>query len=626
MKNAFLSLLFLAIAGSFSQAQQLVYHTIQKDSNGYLLPWYNPDPGTSYDHDLGLIWNYWNNIPDSAGIKFYMLDHSYSPTIQYNMIGGDQLAMAISSEELLYTYTGDTAVLNNMVYIANMYMANSLSAPTDSWPNIPYPCNMPNPKAPVYHGDYLGSDFSDLASGVAQPDKAGSMGAEFVTLYKITGDTNYLHYAVNIANTLAEKVQPGDSANSPYLFRVTTVDGSNPSNTYGTFLMPPYCGNVSPTMRLFENLMALNVGNVVQYDTAYNMLKRWVRQYPENTHQWGNFFEDIPAPSNTEINAVTMAYYILQHPDWSSTYQQEARSILDWTYTTFADTAWDSLGVTAIYEQSADLKPGGSHTSRYASAELLYANVTGDTTRVPEAIRELNWATYLTDTSGQTGFSPSETTAWFTDGYGDYVRHFLRSMYSYPTVAPDSSNHLLGTTSVITYINYQPQIINYTTWDTSSTEVLRVTSIPLKVKLDGMDISQLTALTGEGWTWTPYNTGGVLTINHTSGHNIEILWTLASIPAVGSNEGVMQLSPNPAAQNVKINYSAQHNEPVNIEVLDVLGRRVLSLNTMAAAGGNTTALNIADLLPGAYIVPAYFVRWPNGQKTGCSTIDIYCFA
>jgi hypothetical protein len=349
MKKMLLPLLIFSAAFINLKAQQvLVYHTLQADSNGYLLPWYNPDPGTAYDHNLGLIWNYWNHIPDSAGIKFYMLDHEYSPTIKYSMIGGDQLAMAISSDELLYAYTGDTAVLNNMTYIANMYLANSMSPATDAWPNIPYPCNMPNPKAPVYNGDYLGSYVSALASGVAQPDKAGSIAAEYVTLYKITGDTDYLHAAVNIANTLAEKVQPGDSTHSPYIFRVNTPDGSNPSDTYGTFLLPPYCGNVSPTMRLFESLMALHTGNIVQYDTAYNIIKRWVRQYPEQTHQWGNFFEDIPEPSNTEINAVTMAYYILQHPDWSPTYKQEARTILDTVLRTFADTAWDSLGVTAL--------------------------------------------------------------------------------------------------------------------------------------------------------------------------------------------------------------------------------------------------------------------------------------
>jgi Secretion system C-terminal sorting domain len=175
-------------------------------------------------------------------------------------------------------------------------------------------------------------------------------------------------------------------------------------------------------------------------------------------------------------------------------------------------------------------------------------------------------------------------------------------MYAYPAIAPDSSNHLLGTTSVITYINYQPQIINYSTWDDSATEVLRVTSIPLKVKVDGNEISQLNNLTGEGWTWTPYNTGGVLTINHTSGHNVQILWTLASVNQPTRSNDWMEISPNPASDVLKIKYTLNNSGAVSIQVANMLGQTVMSNASNAVAGQNITRLNLSGLEPGTFLV------------------------
>ena len=41
------------------------------------------------------------------------------------------------------------------------------------------------------------------------------------------------------------------------------------------------------------------------------------------TNKWGPFFEDIPTEdfSDTEINADTMAAYILEHPAWDANWR-----------------------------------------------------------------------------------------------------------------------------------------------------------------------------------------------------------------------------------------------------------------------------------------------------------------
>jgi hypothetical protein len=67
---------------------------------------------------------------------------------------------------------------------------------------------------------------------------------------------------------------------------------------------------------------------------------------------------------------------------------------------------------------------------------------------------------------------------WLTDGYGDYVRHYLRAMASLPSLAPDNQNHLLRTSSVIRSITYNAGTIRYQKFDAMSTERLKLGEWP----------------------------------------------------------------------------------------------------------------------------------------------------
>lgn len=592
MKKLLLCLTFATAITFTANAQLNVYHPIIKDNNGVLVHWYNPNHGTGYDHCLGLIWNFWKNMDTCCGgYPHYMIDHSYSPNIQGNKLGGDQFAMALSSWSLYYAYTGDTDLVKNMVYIADHYLSHSLSNSFESWPSFPYPCNYSNTLSANYDGDFL------LGAGWTQPDKGGSFANELVSLYKITGNNNYLQAATSIANTLADKVQPGSATVSPYPFKVNAADGTLPGAVPATW---HYTASLVPTLRLFEQLKKMNVGNTVQYDSATAKIIRWVKAYPLQNNEWGSFFEDIPVPSNTEINAVSMAWYILEHPaEWGNTWQQDSRSILDWTLTALGSHAYDTLGVTAIYEQSADLKEAGSHTSRFASIELLYSQKTGDTSRVTQALRQLDWANYLCDTNGIVRFTPPSGAIWFTDGYGDYVKHFLRAMAAYPAVAPDSANHLLQTSSTITYIQYLPNEIHYSTFDNAATETLKLTSKPLTVKAGGTVLNETSNLTGDGFKWTAYPTGGVLTVRHDNAKAVDILWAGAGVEEV-AGENILRLYPNPAKGRVQLQFAQATNGSAKIELSDVNGlllkQQALNLNQ------NNAELNIADLPAGVYFM------------------------
>jgi hypothetical protein len=194
--------------------------------------------------------------------------------------------------------------------------------------------------------------------------------------------------------------------------------------------------------------------------------------YPITTSKWGPFFEDISIYSDTEINADTLAAYLLNHPQQDTGWQAHAQAILQWVERYLGNHNFETLHVVPIDEQTAYHVPGNSHTSRHASVELLYCEKTGDCSEKEQAIRRLNWATYSVNEEGKNRYPFDDI--WLTDGYGDYVRHYLRSMASAPELAPEDQNHLLRSSSVIQHIQYSPDKITYRKFDAQSVERLKL--------------------------------------------------------------------------------------------------------------------------------------------------------
>ncbi|MHB1939132.1 MAG: hypothetical protein ACYCOR_21575 [Acidobacteriaceae bacterium] len=460
----------------------IVYHDVKTDASGGIVPWYSDSPSVAYDHDIRLVWDFWKNIRNSPdGVPYYLLhqvwkEHEDDP----RGLGGDQIDMALDSWNLLYGYLGDSSIQQNMIMIANYWLDHGMSKPDILWANLPYPYN-----TDTYSGQYDGD--MRAGKGYLQPDKAGSFGTELITLYKITGNRRYLDAAVKIADTLAARVTPGDANHSPWPFRVNAVTGkvseqiaSNSPN--GTMYTAAYTSNWTPTLTLFSDLESLHQGQVRKYQDAARLVNTWLKTYllATGTNKWGPFFEDVSTYSDTEINADTMAAYLLNHPECDPQWQGHARAILDWVEHRLGNHNFEKLHVMPIDEQTAYLVPGNSHTSRHASVELLYCEKTGGCSDKEQAIRRLNWATYSVNDDGKNLYPYDDI--WLTDGYGDYVRNYLRSMASAPELAPQDQNHLLRSTSVIQHIQYSPDRITYRKFDAQSVERLKLgAAIPKSV-------------------------------------------------------------------------------------------------------------------------------------------------
>jgi hypothetical protein len=495
------------------------YHPVRINrKNGSILPWYSADLGKSYDTVLMLVWNFWNKMEaDSNGLKYYMNHQVWSPEHDMRGLGGDQINMALSSWRLLYAYTGNPEIIENMKYMADNYLERSLSDSTDKWPSIPYPYNT------VIHSGKYDGDMRN-GKGITQPDKAGNFGYELVNLFKMTGDIKYLESAKKIAGTLTDHIIRGDSARSPLPFRVNAKTGepgslfeTGPAGNYSTQAV--YTSNWTCTMMLFKELEGLDIKQKDLYQKSFKIILDWMKTYPLRMNKWGPFFEDVPGWSNTQTNAISCAMFILENRDLFPLWKEDVRGIFDWTYRELGNHDYEKYKVTVMNEQTTYRVPGNSHSSRQASVELMYTVLSGDTAYRANAIRTLNWATYTVADDGRNRYIRDDV--WLTDGYGDYVRHYLRAMAIMPELAPSEKNRLLGTTSVVTQINYSGNSILYNTYDKESSEVLRLTKKPKGISVDGKPLAESAA--GESaWSWQPLEKGGVLRIRKGVGKQVTI--------------------------------------------------------------------------------------------------------
>ena len=193
-----------------------------------------------------------------------------------------------------------------------------------------------------------------------------------------------------------------------------------------------------------------------------------MKTYPLKNNKWGPFFEDIPGWSDTQINAITFAQFMMKNPDLFPNWKQEVSGIFDWVYSVLGNKKWAKYGVTVVNEQTAYKVEGNSHTARQAAVELYYTQLSGDTARIANAIRQLNWATYMIDNDGKNQYPYIQI--WLIDGYSDYIRHYLRAMATLPTLAPDNADHLLNSTATIKEIQYFPNL-KYGIWSIAMSEV-----------------------------------------------------------------------------------------------------------------------------------------------------------
>ena len=120
----------LNLAATPGPAGQLGYPEIQTDAQGKLVPWCSPTQSQACDHVVNAVWNFRKTMGTcSNGLPCFFQHQVWKPEHDPRGLGGDQLAMALSSLNLLYDHSGHPAARQMMVRIAAHYLEHSTEGP-----------------------------------------------------------------------------------------------------------------------------------------------------------------------------------------------------------------------------------------------------------------------------------------------------------------------------------------------------------------------------------------------------------------------------------------------------------------------------------------------------------------
>ena len=522
-------LLATLVSNSASTMAQdkLNQHPVHLDTQGKLVSWVQPQE-EAYDQVVRGAWDFLiNRVPvEDNGLKAYYisccLGENFGKIRQWPHNPAGMFAMLIDSAVASYAYSGDHGPVDVARSVADYQLAHGTTPPGWLWARVPYASS--NAGAVDYRGSdgFLYSEKPNTGDGygVIEPDKVGELGYGYLQLFELTGNQVYLESAIACADALAKNLRAGDAEHSPWPFRVNAETG---------VINEEYSANVIGPVKLFAELIRLNRGNVTAYQRARSAAWDWLMKYPMQNHGWSGYFEDVyrfNKPVNyNQYSPMETARYVMQHPEVDPEWRKHVPELINWVEKTFIfvdvkNEPGVQWGANAVSEQIADMNKMGSHTSRYASINAQWYELTGDAAAKEKAFRSFNWATYMCAENGWVKVGPIDQSLWFSDGYGDYIRHFLAGMASVPEWAPAGQSHVLRSNSVITNVKYESQELSYVAFDADGSEVLKVNFTPKGVLADGKAMSARNEPTQPGWKFEPAS--GVLRVWRSGAKTIRI--------------------------------------------------------------------------------------------------------
>ncbi len=503
------------VGGPVADAATLNGHTVNLDASGKIIPW-TGDPALGYDTVIDLAWAFMlNDVPLEPNGKPSYYSYSYLNPDTLQAVGWPHnpaglFAMLTDSALAYYDYTGDERVMVLAREILDHMLANGMTPDSWDWGGVPFASG--DAGSLTYGGASYGnqSGVGD-GDGVIQPDKLGEIGTAFVRMYQFSGEAVYLEAAIVAADELVEHQRPGNASESPWPFRVYAQSNA---------IREQYTAHTIAPIKLFDALIDIGAGNVADYAGARQAAWDWLMNFPMQNNLWANYFEDVSIRSSlgnlNQLVALETARYLIEHRDQDPDWESKVRGIITWVENNFV---FEAFGANTIAEQMAFFHPMGSHTSRYASVNAMLYDVTGDPEAKENAYRAFNWATYMARPNGRVINGPTVFNIWFTDGYGDYIKHFMAGLGAIPEWVSPGRIGIVRSDSVLRNVLISESIVSYDRARSDSAQRLVLSSAPAGVFADGVPLAE--SLDVPGWTFDPAT--GAFDVHHDAAKSIQVV-------------------------------------------------------------------------------------------------------
>ena len=137
-----------------------------------------------------------------------------------------------------------------------------------------------------------------------------------------------------------------------------------------------------------------------------------------------------------------MARYLLENPDRDPEWREHARHLLDWIERTFGGTHREgdracSGGRSRSPSRSNTCTRWAATPSRFASVQALLVREDRRRGRPREGVPLVQLGELHVRRARRRARGPDrDRRFWFSDGYGDYIRHFMAGLGAVPEWAP----------------------------------------------------------------------------------------------------------------------------------------------------------------------------------------------
>ena len=314
-------------------------HAVLVDDANKLMSWVIPQD-KAFDRVSFLSWDLLlNRIPvdPSNGLKVYFTQSEYDPA---SLTGSgwpnnpaSKNAMLAESAALYYAYSGNRGVIDLVRALLDHHLQHGTTPASYVWGNVPW--STAQAGSVTY-----GNDAMQEGAGVLEPDKIGELGFHgYLRFWQITGDVRYRDAAIACADALVKNVRAGSTTQSPWPFRVRAQDGQ---------VVEQYTAHVIAPIRLFDELIRLNLGNVAAYQTTRQAAWSWLMAYPMVNGNWTQYFEDVgptgsPSSNLNQYVPGQTARYLLDNPDSDPNWQSKVAGLISFIETRYEREATERL-------------------------------------------------------------------------------------------------------------------------------------------------------------------------------------------------------------------------------------------------------------------------------------------
>jgi hypothetical protein len=408
--------------GGLATAVTLGGHPVSVDAVGRLAPW------TSWTAALDREMNFYQQCPLDHGYPRFVLatflDGNWNPfPDRTDTIPATQNGMGIISYLKFHELHGgqDPRFLKTACLMGDYLVNEALTPRLGQYPAFTRSTGKRDQfPLPADSGSQADRPYE------IEPDKGGIAGYALMLLFEASGKREYVDQGLQNARVLAANQQDGDTAHSPWPFRVDYRSGEGRG---------PVSGNMTYILRLYDALLS---HGYEEFSAPRESLWTWIKrhQIPSAAADgalFAQFFEDHDTPTNrTAWAPLNLARYLLEKRELlDSDWRGDCGTLIEFVRKNFTHV---ELGVTVCHEQDEDREAWGGVNSTYGAVLALFARAIGSATVAGEARQALNFTLYAIDELGRPRdlCKSAVPGGWQEDAHTDVIHNYVDALSAYP--------------------------------------------------------------------------------------------------------------------------------------------------------------------------------------------------